>query len=703
MRFLVTGAAGRLGGKVAAALRGAGRHVVGVDRVAEPLSRQPAAWDEYVRCDLAAAHVDGEPRAALARALVGVDTVVHCAAWPGPSATPPPAVAPEIGAAAARSIGLEACPPALLLVDNVAMTAAVCDLAVAAGARRLVFSSSAFAMGWSHACAGAQALTPAYLPMDEAHAPRPSESYGLSKLMGEQILQAAAQTAKGTSFVSLRFTNVIKAERWAELPWPAPTPDAGFPLLFWAYAHEDDVVGAHVQAVQRLGAAQAGCHEAYLLAAPDTRFSEGTRALLASAAGLGGVPEVSPIEGNASVLCSRKARARLGWAPRSWSAEQRGAPLPRGEERGGRAAVRARADPELRRLSLGGLALECGGVLPQEAEVTYKLYGAPPDAGAGRGLVLHPTSYDAVHSELEYRIGPGKALDTSRNAVLVVNLLGNGVSLSPSNAPPGLARANFPRISVADNVRAQAAVLRELGVDVEAPAAPGAPPPLRLIFGYSMGGLQAYEWAVAFPHAAQAIAVVCGAARCSPLNQNFLLSLQAALTADGRYNAAERAFDATPAAGLRAFARVYSYWGVGRAFYERRLFQEQSLGQPPNATVADFVRDSYEAGFAGSDADDLLCQADTWLRADVGRHAGGDLAAALGRVRARVLLMPCVSDEYFTLAAAQEEAALLGSRAVLRPIESAYGHRAGDPHRRGLEGEDAFIAAHVRALLDGSL
>ncbi|KAJ1626206.1 hypothetical protein T492DRAFT_1146951 [Pavlovales sp. CCMP2436] len=83
--------------------------------------------------------------------------------------------------------------------------------------------------------------------------------------------------------------------------------------------------------------------------------------------------------------------------------------------------------------------------------------------------------------------------------------------------------------------------------------------------------------------------------------------------------------------------------------------------------------------------------------------AGGDLAAALSRVEARVLLMPCASDRYFSLDAARHEAKLLGRRAVLRPIESAVGHRAGDPWRRGLEGEDSFIREQVHALLAGTL
>ena len=68
-----------------------------------------------------------------------------------------------------------------------------------------------------------------------------------------------------------------------------------------------------------------------------------------------------------------------------------------------------------------------------------------------------------------------------------------------------------PVLSVADNVRAQRALLGHLGWACDAAE------PLALVYGYSMGALQAYEWAVAFPESVQRIAAVCGAARCGEL------------------------------------------------------------------------------------------------------------------------------------------------------------------------------------------
>ena len=64
--------------------------------------------------------------------------------------------------------------------------------------------------------------------------------------------------------------------------------------------------------------------------------------------------------------------------------------------------------------------------------------------------------------------------------------------------------------------------------------------------------------------------------------------------------------------------------------------------------------------------------------------------------------MPCAAceqDRYFTLEEAEAEAAMLGERALLRPITSAAGHRAGDPHRPELHAEAALIKRHVHELL----
>lgn len=716
---VVTGAAGRIGGRVAARLRLLGHRVVGVDLAPAPAGLIGSSCDDFVQCDLAAAADNmSAAHAALSQACTAASVVVHCAAWPGPSSTPPPAVIAS-GAATDQGIGLEPTSPPMLLRDNVGATSAVCDAAVRGGASRVVFSSSAFAMGWSHAAAGAQAYRPKYMPVDEAHGALPHETYGLSKLAGEQVLEAAARTARGTSFVSLRFPNIIKAEKWSTLPWPAPTAADPLNLLMWAYAHEDDVVDAHVAAATRPDAAAVGAHEAYLIAAPDSRFAEPTLELLEAALGVSGVPTRPGFGGNDSPLSSAKAAERLGWRPRSWQQERDAAAdlgaadadatvgssaasmPPYGLGSG--SALRARADPALRHFDLGGFVLRSGAALPAGATLAYRVHG-PPVGEAPGGVILHPTSFDAVHDELEYQIGPGRALDTDRYTVVVPNLLGNGVSHSPSldvatataggtRLPQPLLQLSPPAVvTIADNVAAQKAMLREaLGIGCD------AADPLALVYGYSMGALQAYEWAVAEPEGVRAIAAVCGAARCGELNHVFLRSIEAALKADGAWDDAACRFSHRPTRGLEAFASIYAGWGVGEAWYTSRAFEAAGY-----ASAEEFLRRSYVPAFAGCDGDDLLAQIHAWRLADVAAHTGGDLARALARVQARVLLMPCTTDKYFTLVEATREAAALGDRVTLKPIVSAAGHRAGDPHRPELKAELEFIRTAVHELLEGS-
>ena len=60
--------------------------------------------------------------------------------------------------------------------------------------------------------------------------------------------------------------------------------------------------------------------------------------------------------------------------------------------------------------------------------------------------------------------------------------------------------------------------------------------------------------------------------------------------------------------------------------------------------------------------------------------------------------MPCDTDRYFLAYEVEEEAGGI-RRGSCEPIVSAWGHRAGDPHRPGQAGERAFIRAQVEALL----
>ena len=238
--IVVTGAAGRLGRRVVQLLVDQNREVLATDQLAA--DDLPA---EFVRCDLVDAKV-------VEGILKDAEAVVHMGAIPGPQREE----------------------PRVIFDNNVASTFNVMMSAAELGLRRVVFSSSAFGMGWAH---DGNAFVPLYLPLDEEHPMMPFEPYGLSKQVGEDIGRMIARNSD-TTVVSLRFTNVPLPEVRAEFPWPAPTPENPLTLVMWAYAEAGDVAEAHVLALD----AEIEEYEAFMIVQPSSRFEEPTIDLVKS-------------------------------------------------------------------------------------------------------------------------------------------------------------------------------------------------------------------------------------------------------------------------------------------------------------------------------------------------------------------------------------------------------------------------------------
>lgn len=329
-------------------------------------------------------------------------------------------------------------------------------------------------------------------------------------------------------------------------------------------------------------------------------------------------------------------------------------------------------------LPFGDLRLESGETLP-DARLAYRTWGR---LNAARdNCVVFPTYYAGNHRSNARLIGPGRALDPDRWFIVVPDMFGNGLSSSPSNTAGPRGGANFPRISVADNVVCQYRLLFDhLGVRKVA-----------LATGWSMGAMQAYQWATMFPDLVQRLLPFCGTAKCWPLNHVFLEGVKAALEADGAFAGGH--YTSPPEAGLRAFGRAYAGWAYSGAFYRRRLYEVLGYGSPAELLAA------WEADHLAWDANDLLCMLRTWQDADVSRNGmyRGNFARALSGIRAKTIVMPCDEDMYFTLEECVYEATLIPG-AQVRPFRSPFGHCAGAPGRFPQETE--FLETAIRELLD---
>jgi len=322
---------------------------------------------------------------------------------------------------------------------------------------------------------------------------------------------------------------------------------------------------------------------------------------------------------------------------------------------------------------------------------------------SSKPIVVIPTSFDATHRDLEYHIGTGKTFDPSDVVVIVINHFGNGQSFSPehehthtnrhrekkNNRQADRQNLRYPSaVRYPDNVRAQKMVLDALGVSE-----------IDLLYGFSMGAMQAFHWGAMFPSKVKRIAAVCGAAKTGNTNKIFLQSLKHAVMASKGWDAHSSRFTGTDKEHdtvIRAFARIYAGWGVSSELYELEAFRDLGF-----ESLEDFSVRSYEGGFIHANVNNLMAQLDTWLHGNVA-HADdkfdGDLEKALKAIEAPVAMMPCTTDRYFLSKSVEEQEYQMLEKALYRPIVSIHGHRAGDPSRKGLEAEFAFIKQTVEEL-----
>ena len=306
-------------------------------------------------------------------------------------------------------------------------------------------------------------------------------------------------------------------------------------------------------------------------------------------------------------------------------------------------------------VALGDWALEDGGTLP-DCQLAYATFGRLSPARDNAILVTTWFSGTSKIMEQAY-IGPERALDPDKYFIVVVNQIGNGLSTSPHNAATAAGAALFPHVRIADDVRAQHHLLtRHLGIER-----------LALVTGASMGAEQTYEWAVRYPSMVERAAPIAGTARTTTHCKLYAHSLMDAITSDPEWAAGSYAKGAVQD-GLRRHARLWAVMGASPAMYARELWRPLGF-----ETVEAFVEGLLDASFLPHDPNSLLAQGWKWQHADVARDHGGDLAAALGRITARTVVMPVSTDMFFTVADCAAEQRLI-SHSKLRVLETDWGH-----------------------------
>ena len=355
----------------------------------------------------------------------------------------------------------------------------------------------------------------------------------------------------------------------------------------------------------------------------------------------------------------------------------------------------------------GPLALDCGRVL-RPVRIAYETYGTLAPARDNVILVCHALSGDAHAAGYAARpagestrdgfraeerdagagrglgwwdgmIGPGKAFDTDQFFVVSTNLLGGcRGTTGPSSINPATGRpygSDFPVITVADMVRAERALLTELGIDR-----------LAAVAGGSLGGMQALEWAVLYADQVDAIIPIASTHALQPQGVAWNAIARNAITADpdwqgGHYHGTGRA----PSAGM-GLARMVGHVtylsgeSLNDKFGRRLQFSDDiryTLTEP-EFEVENYLRHQADAFVKRFDANTYLYTSRALSYFDLARqYGGGRLADAVRNVSARTLLIAFSSDWLYPPSGSKELAAALrasGKDVELHVIDAPYGH-----------------------------
>ena len=345
------------------------------------------------------------------------------------------------------------------------------------------------------------------------------------------------------------------------------------------------------------------------------------------------------------------------------------------------------------------LVLKSGEVLPQ-FHLVYETYGTLNADKSNAIIICHALSgnhhvagkYNAADKNAGWwdnLIGPNKPLDTNRFFVIGLNNLGGchgstgPSSINPANNQPF--GASFPIVTVEDWVNSQALLLDYLGIKQ-----------LAAVIGGSLGGMQALQWAIAYPKRVRHALVIASAPNLTAQNIAFNEVARQAIMTDPEFYAGDYyAHNAVPRRGLR-IARM-----LGHITY----LSDDAMGEKFGRKLKDTIKYSFDVEFEMESylryqGDKFAGEfdANTYLRMtraldyyDPALAFDGDLSAALKHVKAQFLVLSFTSDWRFSPARSREIVkALLDNELTVSYAEVTAAH-----------GHDAFLMpdAHYHAIL----
>lgn len=283
-------------------------------------------------------------------------------------------------------------------------------------------------------------------------------------------------------------------------------------------------------------------------------------------------------------------------------------------------------------------------------------------------------------------VGPGKPVDTRKFFVIGINNLGSCFgSTGPASINPATGKpygAGFPVVTVEDWVNAQARLADRLGIAQFA-----------AVMGGSLGGMQATQWAIAYPNRLRHAVVIASTPKLSAQNIAFNEVARKAILSDPDFHGGDYyAHNTIPKTGL-SVARM-----IGHITYLSDDDMAEKFGRQLRG--ADHYRFNFDVEFEiesylryQGEKFSSYFDANTYLlitRAldyfDPAKDTSGDLARAFSAITCDHLLVSFTTDWRFPSERSREivEALLSqGKKVTYADIDAPHGHDAFlmDDHR----------------------
>ena len=322
---------------------------------------------------------------------------------------------------------------------------------------------------------------------------------------------------------------------------------------------------------------------------------------------------------------------------------------------------------------LGPLKLDSGTEFAP-IEYAYETYGTLNSDKSNAILVCHGLTgdqYAASTHPVTHKngwwlnvIGEGKPIDYKHHFIICINVMGSCLGSSgPSNINPSTEKPygmDFPVITIADMVRAQAILLDHLGIET-----------LAAVVGGSMGGMQALSWTVQFPQRVRSAIIIASAARQSAQNIAFHEVGRQSIMADTRWNKGAYYSGDTPTSGL-AVARMAAHItylseeGLTKKFGRRLQDRDQkSFGFDADFQIESYLRHQGISFVDRFDANSYLYITRAMDYFDLAEDYDGVLANAFKETKTRFCVVSFDSDWLYPTSE---------SRRIVHAINAAAGN-----------------------------